>query len=251
MREDLEREFFRVIPSTFNVNDADINFSIRYANQFTEDDLPAIILNYIETGMESNIGLNKVESISDDSTEIFISDGDKLEYHFDAPEVTEIYKVEGYVNDAFQELDEKRYRLGSDGEKIVFESFEDLPDEGTKFYVYHRHREIKVELGGELEDRVQIDIVTSDYDDGTNFVNGVLLKKKATQEIMNKLRFGFDNDNMVIKEVTESSDLSSIEGGDYYYRNTFDVTVAYYDNFVEYYDSIKNVDYDISIEEYA
>lgn len=259
MDEELETYFFRNIPHTYTVNENEINFSKRYSNQFTEQDLPSIVLTYIETGVVSHIYLNKLYSMSNDSIDVKLFEEDKYEYSLEVDSVNEITKIIGYYDyesdgetyTAYDEINDDCYSLEliDDKNKLVFDDDCDgLPNTDTKFKVYYEHDDIKVVFGGEFIDRVQFDIVTTDYKEDDVFINGLKLCKDVTRELMRELKFGFDHPNLVIREVSDAKDLSDIEGQDYHYRYSFDVSIAYTTSYTKYFDNIEDVGYELETQ---
>jgi len=260
LKAELEKDFFVDIPSEFEVNGIDVKFKKRYANQFTKNDLPAIIFNFIDESIESYIYFNKLESITNKTVEYKVFEDGKYTYELDynAENIIKIEKLiksdeENTIGDYWKEVENgDNYWINQDGNLEFQANEESLLDDDRKFRVIYEHKEIKVNLGGEFIDRIQIDVVTSnkkyDYDDSQKFINGILLKKEVTRKLIKYLRLGFQHPDLVIREVSEATDISEIEGEDYHYRNTFDVEVAYREKFTRVYDSFQEVEFDLNID---
>jgi len=245
LSDELQRNFFKHIPSEFEIEDETINFSKRYANQFVDADLPAIVLSYITTGMVNYIYLNEAFVSSRETTDYIEIEDNVYEYELEVLDPQEILKVEGYKNGSFVEIDKNDYELVIENSQGKIKFFE-LPDIGTTCQVYYKHKKIRAEYGGEFQDRVQIDVLTTNYekDDG-GMINGLQLNKKVVRELKKELRFGFESDNISVRRTTDTRNLTGVEGQDYHYRNTFDVMLAYHDTYTKYFDSIKEVNYEL------
>lgn len=265
MKVELEKDFFREIPSEFTVDGVDVQFKKRYPNQFTKNDLPAIVVYFVEEAIDSYIYFNKLRSITNESTDYLTFEDGKYVYELEFKgkeilKVEKLIKADEYdtVGDYWEPVDDDSYFLNDDGHIEFQEDEESVLDDGREFRVNYEHQKIKVNLGGEFLDRIQVDVVTSnrkhDYDDSQEFVNGIMLKKEATRRLMKEFRFGFQHPDLVVREVSEATDLSDIEGEDYHYRNSFDVEVAYHETYTRTYDSIEEIDedileFDINLEE--
>lgn len=245
----LQKDLFSKIPSEFTIDGETINFSKRYSSQFTGKNLPAIVLTYIETERPSYIYLNKLHNITDKTTDVYKSEEDKFEYKLNVEGAVDVVKVQGYKDDVFKVFDESRYVLDKNENEIIFQTEDDLPDFGTDFYVKYEHDKIKVELGGEFKDVIQIDVVTTDYKNDDLFINGSRLAKIVTGELKREIQFGINDDSYYnIRDVHDSRNLTSIEGQDYHYRYSFDIDVAYHDIYVKLFDRIEEVNYYLNTE---
>jgi len=251
MNDEQQNRLFQFIPSEFEIDGHSVNFSKRYSSQFVKTDLPAIVLTYIETGIKNFIYFNKLYSMLTkikENTESFETESGVLEYEIDEKRAHTIVEVEGYVDDDWKTIDDDAYFLNDD-RNIEFQTEDDLPDYGTEFDVSYEYYEIDVELGGEFTDRIQIDVVTSNYEEEDVYINGLRLCKIVTKHLMKELRFGFEEPDLNIRMVTESTDLTEIEGEDYHYRHSFDIEVAYHDTYLRTYDSIEQIKADLELNE--
>lgn len=246
MDDDKQERVIKFVPDTFTVDDNSINFSKRYASQFTENDLPSIVFKYLETGSENYIYLNKVFSIKTrtfENTEQFVFDDSKLVYQIEDERADSILEVEYYdsTNEEWKRVEEASYFLNDD-EELEFQTNDVYPD-GADGRVTYEYLKIEVSLGGEFSDMLQVDVITSDYKDEENgiYINGLRLCKLAVRRLMEEFRFGFSEPDIVVRNVTESSDLSDIEGEDYHYRHTFDVEFAYHKTYVKTFNTIEEV----------
>jgi len=237
---ELQNDFLSNLPNSITLNDHDISVHKRYANQFVGDEFPTITLMYYNTGVVNYIYLNEVYKTSNESIDEFTYN--KNEFELETPSPNEILKVMGYVDDNYVEVSDNYYDLilADDTGYITFNR--DLDDE-TQFEVKYKHDTIKAEYGGEFSDYVQLDVYTKDIKIGDDYINGILLNKAIVRNLEKQIRFNLDNENYVIRDVTNASDFSDISGEEYVYRRQFDVEIAYHDTFVEYHDKMEEVNY--------
>jgi len=253
LNSELETEFFKSIPVIYNINGNEINFSKRYSNQFTDTDLPAIVLTYIETGLVSHLYLNKLFKVTTKSKDVIEFEENKYEYNLSVESGFEVDKITGYVNDYYTDIKDSVYTFegyneGVDAKIIFDETSNDLPDVGTEFVVDFKHKNIKAVLGGEFLDRIQFDVVTTDYKENDIFINGLKMCKTVTRDLIKKLEFEFNNPKIVIRDVSEARNLSNIEGQDYHYRYSFDVSIAYRASYTKLFNSIEEVSYELQAQ---
>jgi len=249
----LESDFFKSIPSIYNVNGNEINFSKRYSNQFTGTDLPAIVLTYLESGVVSHLYLNKLYNITNKTKDVIEFEEDKYEYNLSVESGFEIESITGIVNDYHTDITDDVYTFEGYNEnkdaKIIFDSeSDDIPDVGTEFVVDYKHKNIKAVLGGEFIDRIQFDIITTDYKDDETFINGLRLCKIVTRDLLRELEFNFKHPKIVVRDVSEARNLTEIEGQDYHYRYSFDVSIAYRTSYSKLFNSIEEVSYELQAQ---
>lgn len=244
LSEDLQTEIFKSIPSEFEFSGENINFSKRYANQMTESDLPCIVVSYVNTDIINYIYLNTLYNITNNSVESFTIEEDKDFYPFDEYTAYEILFVEGKMDGKYKEIDEDYYTFykNDDESGIIFDL---MPDIGSDCYVEYVHHKIRCEYGGEFTDRIQIDVVNTDYNKGDSFINGLRLNKYVVDKIKKFFMLQFDIDGISVRDWSDTRNLTNVIGEDYHYRNTFDVMIAYHDTYTKMYDSIEEVNYEL------
>lgn len=249
MSSELQEKFFRFIPYEYDINTKSgvktVNVSKRYSNQAVGADLPCIVLTYISTGIVNFIYLNNVYTKTQKSIDIFTIDEETADYYLRISQPNEILEVSGYTDGYFGVIDDSNYTfVNMNGNSYIH--FDTIPDHDTECRVSYSHYKIRAEYGGEFIDRVQVDVITTDYEheDGT-FINGIVLAKEITRQLTMLLNFGFDHDFLVVRRIGEARDLTSIAEHDHNYRYTFDANLAYHDTYTKILDSINQVNYEL------
>lgn len=248
LKNEKQEKLFKAIPTQYKIrrnnNVYDLNVHKRYTNQLVQDEFPTIGLTYTTTGIVSYSYLNDLYCNTQRTTDTFIYTDDSYTLSSTPSHIIHVYgnyAEEGeYV---YGEVPEHMYNVVDD-EIIFLESLE----EGTKFYVIYSHEQIKVVLGGEFLDRIQIDVFTTDMELNGTYMNGSYLNKSIVNQLRNYLDFGLSFNDMVIRDVSSTMDLSQYSGNRYEYRRQFTIEIAYHDTFVEYYDTIQEVDYALNMQ---
>ena len=247
---------FKKIPSEFVINTRNgpetINFNKRYSNQFIDERNPSIVLTYITTGIVNYIYLNEVHKKVKYTQERFLSLENTDTYVLMLDCVNEIKDVYGYIDDNYELFVEDDYELtlNADMEYVIVFTGDIKPDLSTYFYVTYTHDKVAAHFGGEFQDKIQIDIYTTDItnEDG-RFINGSIVAKEVTRQIKKFIRFGINEPTICVRNVGNTNDLTEISGEHFKYRYQFDIDVAYHDSYVEYYDTIKDVGLEFNVQQ--
>lgn len=244
LSENLQSEFFKSIPSEFEVSGTTINYSKRYSNQLSDSDLPAIVVSYVNSDIVNYLYLNNLYTVTNTSRDSFTIEEGKSFYEFDIDSAYKIDYVDGRMNGEWGEIDDSYYMFYRDDDEcgIIFDT---IPDYGTECNVDYYHRDIRAEYGGEFSDRIQIDVINTNYTDGDKFINGLRLNKYVVDKVKKELMFGLDIDGMVVRDTSDTRNMTNIVGEEYRYRNTFDIIVAYHDTYTKLFNTIEEVNYEL------
>lgn len=244
LSESLQTVFFKSIPSEFEVDGITVNYSKRYSNQLSDSDLPAIVVSYINSDIVNYLYLNNLYTVTNTSRDSFSIEEGKNFYEFSIDSAYMIDYVDGRMNDEWGEVNSDYYMFYSDDDEcgIIFNR---LPDYGTECTIDYFHRDIRAEYGGEFSDRIQIDVINTNYKDDDNFINGLRLNKYVVSKVKKELMFGLDINGMVVRDTTDTRNMTNIVGEEYHYRNTFDINIAYHDTYTKLFNTIEEVNYEL------
>jgi len=128
-----------------------------------------------------------------------------------------------------------------------------LPDDRTVFVVDYTHRSVRVVLGNEVNDSLQVDVWAEDYknENTKEFVNGIKIVDFIASEILKWFRYTLDiydssgrTVNVVMKPTTAIRNLDGLMEASVRRRRQFEIDVAHIE-------SITRIDPSIEVVEWS
>lgn len=221
------RTIFTQIPSSFTIDSENVTASKKYANQFSEDVFPAIVLNYPNYDNEIYVHPDDRGKVAEETTDTFTYNTGTDNYLLTISPADIINEVHAYVSGRFKKIDSANYHLDTVTNEIVWDG-PTYPDDATNFTVEYHHKLVRIFKRTPLYDLLSISVYAENYKKtGGGEINGIIVSQKIAKDVKEFLRYTFEDDDLILTNFSLVADLDDLAAGEYTRRRQFDCWVRH------------------------